>query len=130
MCQSSLKESFTAKLMRSCKTNCQTNYRFLKKNTAHSIARFTCLKLMVHKGGYVYALFMNLSKVFDTKHYDLMIYQVRGVSFFTGYSSVHKKLKKSSHYTTKSLRFKTQYQDHCYSKSSSMIFFFLFQNHI
>ena len=44
MCQRSLKESVTAKLMCSYKINCQTYYQVLKKTIVHSIVWCTCLK--------------------------------------------------------------------------------------
>ena len=58
--------------MRSCKINCQTYcLTYMLENW----------KNMLDKEGYVRAMFMDLSKAFDTIHHDLMIAKLGAYGF-------------------------------------------------
>ena len=99
-------------------------------------------KNMLDKGGYVCAMFMDLSKAFDTIHHDLMIAQLRAYGF-----SLNALQYMRSYLTNRQQRvwvhsnFSTWEaiagvpQDSVlgpllFNIFSSMIFFFLYQNHI
>ena len=94
MCQRSLKESCSAKLMRACKINCQNYLHALEKAIVHSTVEVHALDLEEYTGQrricmcYVQELFKCLW------HNESWVNncQVRDVWFFKGCFSVHEKL--------------------------------------